>query len=342
MTGRIGNTLLYTGQEQDPETGLYYCRARWYNPSTGDFMSRDQAQSDANLYRYVDDDPISLQDPSGLAVGGGGPWTAPGQPAAPQQPGGPPAGPCGTSGPDPGAGASTGLSLLVNWPSPSSQTVGGLVGQANSGDTGGTYSYQPGSGWNSVRQRYEQDFYARYGYPVPFAMLHSRALQGYSNLPAVRHTVLVTQVGGKYYTYQGNGDPSGETSRHVPPVPTDTPPKWWGKDFIPIYADPATDVMDLLPHRLNDRLMELSTNLCQPPYDFRGPNSNTWLHQLLKHAKLRAGANPLAMGWDSGADAYGGNLSEYDQWGKKKEGEALRRAIREQIIDSILNRTPLP
>jgi len=71
-TSTVNNTLLFTGQEQDPQTGLYYCRARWYNPSTGDWMSRDPAQSDANLYRYVDDDPISLQDPSGLAIGGRG------------------------------------------------------------------------------------------------------------------------------------------------------------------------------------------------------------------------------------------------------------------------------
>jgi len=95
------NSVLYTGQQQDPETGLYYCRARWYNPSTGDWITTDPAQSDPSLYRYVGDDPISLQDPSGLAVYGrpGGPvWTAPGQPVAPQQPGGPPAGPCSGAG----------------------------------------------------------------------------------------------------------------------------------------------------------------------------------------------------------------------------------------------------
>jgi RHS repeat-associated protein len=82
----VGNTVLFGGLQVAPLTGLYRAAARWYNPSTGDWMSRDQAQSDANLYRYVDDDPISLQDPSGLAVGGGGPWTAPGQPATPQPP----------------------------------------------------------------------------------------------------------------------------------------------------------------------------------------------------------------------------------------------------------------
>jgi RHS repeat-associated protein len=89
----VGNTVLFGGLQVAPLTGLYRAAARWYDASTGDWLSRDPAQSDANLYRYVDDDPTSLQDPSGLAVGGGGPWAAPAQPGAPQQPG-PGSGPC--------------------------------------------------------------------------------------------------------------------------------------------------------------------------------------------------------------------------------------------------------
>ena len=61
----VNNTLLYTGQQQDPATGLYNYRARWYNPSTGSFMSPDSTQSDANLYRYCDNGPVSRVDPSG-------------------------------------------------------------------------------------------------------------------------------------------------------------------------------------------------------------------------------------------------------------------------------------
>jgi len=80
-------------------TGLYRAAARWYNPSTGDWTSRDPAQSDADLYRYVDDDPISLQDPSGLAVGGGGSGSTTPGPVTPQQPA-PSLGPCGTGGSD--------------------------------------------------------------------------------------------------------------------------------------------------------------------------------------------------------------------------------------------------
>ena len=66
----VGNTMLFAGMNQDPTTGLYYDRARWYNPSTGGYLSRDPAQSDANLYRYVGNDPIGKVDPSGLAKGG--------------------------------------------------------------------------------------------------------------------------------------------------------------------------------------------------------------------------------------------------------------------------------
>ncbi len=45
----------------DPETGLYYYRARYYDPSTGRFLSEDPARFSAaeNLYPYVSS-PILL------------------------------------------------------------------------------------------------------------------------------------------------------------------------------------------------------------------------------------------------------------------------------------------
>ena len=49
-----------------PTTGLYYDSARWYNSSTGGFISRDPAGSEANLYSYVGDDPTGYTDPSGM------------------------------------------------------------------------------------------------------------------------------------------------------------------------------------------------------------------------------------------------------------------------------------
>jgi RHS repeat-associated protein len=37
----IANPLRYAGEYQDAETGLYYLRARYYDPATQQFLSRD-------------------------------------------------------------------------------------------------------------------------------------------------------------------------------------------------------------------------------------------------------------------------------------------------------------
>jgi RHS repeat-associated protein len=61
----------YTGQELDSETGLYNYGRRFYNPGTGRFLSEDPlgfAAGDANLYRYVGNNPINLVDPYGLCA----------------------------------------------------------------------------------------------------------------------------------------------------------------------------------------------------------------------------------------------------------------------------------
>jgi RHS repeat-associated protein len=59
----------YTGRERDEETGLYYYRARYYDPAVGRFVSEDPmgfAAGDTNLVRYVGNGPIDTADPSGL------------------------------------------------------------------------------------------------------------------------------------------------------------------------------------------------------------------------------------------------------------------------------------
>ena len=51
------------------ELGIYNYRARYYNPSTGRFLSEDPigfAGRDTNLYRYVKNNPIRFRDPTGL------------------------------------------------------------------------------------------------------------------------------------------------------------------------------------------------------------------------------------------------------------------------------------
>jgi RHS repeat-associated protein len=59
----------FTGREFDAETGLYYYRSRYYNPSIGRFIAEDPIgfdAGDANLYRYVGNRPVEFVDPFGL------------------------------------------------------------------------------------------------------------------------------------------------------------------------------------------------------------------------------------------------------------------------------------
>ena len=46
-SGTTPNNYLYRGEQYDSDLALYYLRARYYNPQTGRFMSRDP--EDGNL-----------------------------------------------------------------------------------------------------------------------------------------------------------------------------------------------------------------------------------------------------------------------------------------------------
>jgi RHS repeat-associated protein len=66
----VGNPYLFTGREYEPETGLYYYRARYYDPEIGRFLAEDPIGfygGDFNLNSYVRNNPTNLIDPSGLA-----------------------------------------------------------------------------------------------------------------------------------------------------------------------------------------------------------------------------------------------------------------------------------
>jgi RHS repeat-associated protein len=58
----------FTGREWEPEIGLYYYRARYYDPKIGRFVSADPIGflGGENFYSYVRNSPTNLIDPSGL------------------------------------------------------------------------------------------------------------------------------------------------------------------------------------------------------------------------------------------------------------------------------------
>jgi RHS repeat-associated protein len=58
----------WAGREYDQETGLYYLRARYYDPQLGRFLSEDPAgvAGGLDLYTYAGDDPVNHTDPLGL------------------------------------------------------------------------------------------------------------------------------------------------------------------------------------------------------------------------------------------------------------------------------------
>jgi RHS repeat-associated protein len=62
------NRIMFTGREYDKETGLYYYRARYYNPQIGRFLQTDPIgyKDGMDWYTYCGNNPITTSDPSGL------------------------------------------------------------------------------------------------------------------------------------------------------------------------------------------------------------------------------------------------------------------------------------
>jgi RHS repeat-associated protein len=64
----------YTGHVNDPDTGLVYMQARYYDPAVGRFLSADPVASQAgnlinfNVYSYASSNPVRKVDPSGMLV----------------------------------------------------------------------------------------------------------------------------------------------------------------------------------------------------------------------------------------------------------------------------------
>jgi RHS repeat-associated protein len=72
-SGTTPNNYLYRGEQYDSDLALYYLRARYYNPATGRFLSRDPEDGKAHdpkslhKYLYVGGDPVNGIDPRGRA-----------------------------------------------------------------------------------------------------------------------------------------------------------------------------------------------------------------------------------------------------------------------------------
>jgi len=69
--GTIDPTHRFTGQELDPETGLYYYGGRYYDQEINRFISPDpfvqapENPQNLNRYSYVLNNPVNLVDPNG-------------------------------------------------------------------------------------------------------------------------------------------------------------------------------------------------------------------------------------------------------------------------------------
>lgn len=74
QTGDTENSYLYCGEQYDANTGFYYLRARYMNPTTGTFISMDSYQGSMfdpvslHKYLYANSNPIKYNDPTGNCV----------------------------------------------------------------------------------------------------------------------------------------------------------------------------------------------------------------------------------------------------------------------------------
>jgi RHS repeat-associated protein len=68
-SGTASTPLLYAGQYRDSESGFYYLRARYYDPATAQFLSKDPATAvTMTPYSYVGGSPLNWTDPRGFDV----------------------------------------------------------------------------------------------------------------------------------------------------------------------------------------------------------------------------------------------------------------------------------
>jgi RHS repeat-associated protein len=67
-TGSVANPFRYAGEYQDAESGLYYLRARYYDPTTQQFLTVDPLlAATEQAYNYAAGSPLNATDPSGMS-----------------------------------------------------------------------------------------------------------------------------------------------------------------------------------------------------------------------------------------------------------------------------------
>jgi RHS repeat-associated protein len=139
LTGTTGENInQFAGRENDGD-GLYYNRARYYNPADTRFISQDpygQVANGPDLYLYTEDSPMNATDPYGTqslaSLPGPGNATFP-------APGGPSPGGSGGSGGGGGAGGGAGAAgaggggFSPGGPGPGPGGAGGPGGSSGKG-----------------------------------------------------------------------------------------------------------------------------------------------------------------------------------------------------------------
>jgi len=97
-TGTLTNPFQYTGHEFDSESGLYFDRARYFDPSAGRFLSQDpiRFRGGLNFYACVRNNPVVFKDVFGYQGCNAAQWAqSPNACAGPQSPNAPYQGPDG-------------------------------------------------------------------------------------------------------------------------------------------------------------------------------------------------------------------------------------------------------
>jgi len=74
LAGDASVDFQFKGEQPSADTGLTFMRARYYDPTSGRFISKDPVEGvldnpqSQNGYSYAHNDPINLSDPSGEAI----------------------------------------------------------------------------------------------------------------------------------------------------------------------------------------------------------------------------------------------------------------------------------